>query len=327
MKKIINFIISIFFIASLLSAQKTIEDVNYMLDTQPYFSITIDYKSNFLLSDSVKQKLLTALNGKLTQRLHDSLLSITSSQKASFLEQSKLLCKEDTICIEQTYQRIIAEAIESNISFYDNQSISNHLVLAVGNWNIKEAIPILENAIENERYEQHSVLMALAKLGNDSIKQTLMEKYTLSYILQNTEYDTLNDNVILYDLPIQENAWRTIDGIKTAIYLENKEMLLNILELIYIRGISGHCINDKCRNFPNVFYFVDEFNDYTFRDFPNYETLNKICEDYRSSIRPLSNKKLNKKEQQELEQLLSTEYRTKIKEQIQKWIIENVNFG
>jgi len=62
-----------------------------------------------------------------------------------------------------------------------------------------------------------------------------------------------------------------------------------------------------------------------FRKFHNYEILDEIYNNV-SDIRRLDNRKRNKKEQQELDRLLSTEYRTKIKEQLREWVIENVNF-
>ena len=199
MKKIITFVFSVLLFCNSLSAQITVEELNSLLDTRPYFGFRVDYNSNLTLPDSVKQKFLTALSGRLTPHLQDSLLALTPWQKEIFLEQSYQECKGDSACIEQTYQRIISEVWQRNNNSLMNRPVSGQLVLAAGSWNIREAIPILENAIGNERYGERAILMALAKLGNDSIKQVLMEKYTLSYILKNTELDTINDNNLLYN--------------------------------------------------------------------------------------------------------------------------------
>jgi hypothetical protein len=326
MKKIISIIFSVFLLGGTLRAQKTIEEVNYLLDTQTYFGFRIDYESNLTLPDSVKQKLLIALSGKLTPHLQDSLLALTPKQKEIFLEQSKQKCEGDSICVKQTYQKIVEETNQQNNYFFINQPVSGELILSAGNWNIKEAIPLLENAMENERYGQQAILMALAKLDNDSAKQILMEKYTLSYILKNTPIDTINDkNLLTYEK--WEGAWSIREGMKTAFYLKSKEMMLNILESIYIRGTGILGIGADDYYFPYVSLFINSFSDYNyFHNYSNYQTFRKICDDYRAAIWHLSNRKLNKTEKKELETLLSTEYRTQIKNQIREWIIENVNF-
>ncbi|MDR0700388.1 MAG: hypothetical protein LBG28_14410 [Tannerella sp.] len=326
MKKIITLIFSILLLNNSTFAQKTIEEVNYLLDTQPYFGFRIDYKSNFVLPDSVKQKLLIALNGRLTLHLQDSLLTLTSAQKEMFLEQSKQKCKEDSICMDQTYRDIVEEVNRQNNHFFTSQPVSGELVLAAGNWNIKEAIPLLENAIENKRYSQISVLMALAKLGNDSIKQILMEKYTLSHVLKTTLLDTVNNKVHIYDELKQ--AWTLREGIETAMYLKSKEMLLNILDLMYIKGITGISIGPDNIHIPyvaNILWNIEMYN--YFRMFPNYDVFENICMDYADTIWDLSIKdRLDKKEEKKLEMLLSTEYRTMIRNEMRKWVIENVNF-
>ena len=321
MKKIITFVFSVLLFCNSLSAQITVEELNSLLDTRPYFGFRVDYNSNLTLPDSVKQKFLTALSGKLTPYLQDSLFTFEPWQEAAFLEQGRQECKGDSSCIEQTYQRIIADVMENKTHFYLSQPISGQLVLAAGSWNIREAIPILENAIGNERYEERAILMALAKLGNDSIKQALMEKYTLSYILQTTELDTIND----YHFYGSENLTTKLlnEGINVAMYFEDKDIILNLMDFIHIKG------RDAVNNFGTsytVSWFVFCLNMYYFHNYPNREVLNKICFDYTSAIWVLEDKRRNRREQRELDRLLSTEYRTEIKNQIRDWIIENVNF-
>jgi len=324
MNKIISLIFSVLYLNVItLSAQITVEELNHRLDTEPFFGFRVDYMSNLTLPDSVKEKFLTALSGNFTPRLRERMLIFEPWQKESFLEQSKLRCNGDSICIEQTFREIIANVMEANYRSYMNRPISGQLVLAAGSWNIKEAIPILENAMGNRRYGQRTVQMALVKLGNDSIKQLLLERYTLSYVLQTTPLDTINDNV-----RTRANTWTTREAIHTAMYLQSKEILLNILDLIYIRGLTMFCFGGSCSYVPIISLFILDFGDsFCFRKFSNVEKLREIYEDYAFAIWRLEeNKRRNRREQRELDRLLSTEYRTMIKNQIRDWIIENVNF-
>jgi hypothetical protein len=163
--------------------------------------------------------------------------------------------------------------------------------------------------------------MALAKLGNDSIRQILIEKYTLPYILKITNLDTIND----YTLYMEDKNCVDIfsEGLQIAMYLKSKEMIVNLTDLIYIRGRDDMNISESF----TVSWFINSFDDYNyFHTFQNFDVLRKICYDYASAIWRLDNKKLNKKEKKELEKLLSTEYRTKIRNQLRDWINENVNF-
>jgi|GEM_PF-2191466 len=327
MKKVI-FIAFLLILFNVFCQTNDIERVSRLLETQTFFNIRLDYQASLTLPDSVKELFLIALSGNFTPRLRERMFTFEPWQKERFLEQSKQRCNGDSICIEQTFQDIIANVIETNYRSFMNRPISGHLILAAGSWNIKEAIPILENAIGNRRYSQRAVQMALARLGNDSIKQVLLERHTLSYILQTTSLDTINDNARIEDGALRD-VWRLDEGIQTAVYLQSQEMLLNILDLIYIRGLAGFCVGSICSYSPYVARFVFNFvGSFHFSSFPNIRELrNKECiANYSFDIWYLHGKRRNRREQRELDRLLSTEYRTMIKNQIRDWIIENVNF-
>ena len=183
-----------------LFAKKTTAELNYILDTNPYNRMRLDYNTDLTPSDSVKHKFLTALSGCLSPHLQDSLLRLSSWQETSFLKQSKRDCKGDSICIEATYQRITSEALANINNFYETAKISEALVLSAGSWNVREAIPILDNALDNDRYEQLSVKMALARLGNDSFMQELEDKYTLTNYLEETDFSITDDNAFEFVL-------------------------------------------------------------------------------------------------------------------------------
>lgn len=308
-----------------VSAQMSIEEINHCLETRPYFNLGLDYNANIVLPDSVQEKFAKVLDREIPEAVLDSMLAFTPQQIEQILQDIKRICKDDSLCVQEQYHEYIKRDREKYKKMYSNDIMPTILIFTAANWQVKKAIPVLEKAIGNTKYDQPSVLMALAKLGNDSIKQVLIEKYTLDYLLKNSQLDTVNGNAIIYDL--DKKGWFTDEGLQTAMYLKNKEMLLNILDLIYIRGISGFCIGSDCFDYPAVSFFVDEFCDYNyFHSFPNYQILKKICDDYKFAIWDLYGKKHNKKKKKELEWLLSSQYRTKIKEQLQDWIIKNVNF-
>jgi hypothetical protein len=163
--------------------------------------------------------------------------------------------------------------------------------------------------------------MALAKLGNDSIKQALIERYTLSYILQTTELNTINDNHFYGGSNLTTRLFS--EGMQVAMYLKNKDIMFNLLDLIYIRGRNQET---DFGTYPTVVWLLSNLSMFHFQNYPNIEVLWEISDAYILAIEDLERKRRNRREQAELDRLLSTERRTKVKNQIQDWIIENVNF-
>jgi hypothetical protein len=300
-----------------------ITKINSLLDTETYYEIRLNYDITVVLSDSVRQKFLATLRGEVPQHLADSILYIYQQEKDELWDFCKNRCRGDSICAEEMFNNLLQDRYNhKRRRLYDSYQINRTVILAAGSWNIREAIPILENAIGNERYGQRSILMALTKLGNDSIKQSLIERYTLSYILQTTELDTINDNHFYGQNNLTSRLFD--EGMQVAMYLKNKDIILNLLDLIYIRG------RDDVQGFETPLYtvvwFVWNLSSFHFHNFPNYEILYEISDDYIFAIRNLERRRRNRNEDRELERLLSTEHRTKVKNQIQDWIIENVNF-
>jgi len=311
-----------------LPAQMSIEEINRRLDTRPYFNLGLDHRANVVLPDSVKAKMISALRRELPRHFADSVFTLPNDVVENIENFAWNQCQNDTICFEKIFAERYSVNLQHRKDYYYNQCYAISLILASGSWGVKEAIPYLKKELQNPRCRNNSVEieMALAKLC-DSAKQVLLERYTLSFLLQATPLDTVNDNIrINYD-DFRDVFWTVPEAIQTAMYLQSKEMLLNILDLIYIRGLSESCIGLDCSYFPDVSFFVDEFcSREHFRDIPNFNEIRKVCDDYRSAIRYLSNRRLNRREQRELDRLLSTEYRTMIKNQIKDWVIENVNF-
>jgi hypothetical protein len=299
-----------------------IADINHRLETCPYFNIRFDYNIEITLHDSIKMKMIKALNRELPKSFVDSAFAFTEQVKNNIIETAWKRCGTDTACFHLEYEKIYNREIEFQKKVFYNNCYSGSLVLSCGNWNVKEAIPYLEKELQNRQcnYLQNEISMALAKLGHDSIKQILEERYTLDYLLKNTEADTINDEIMRGG---EETMRFLSEGYSVAMYLKNKKILLNLMDIIYIRG--------KHDNNVWISYIVAEFirNIYIsqyFDNYPNFEKLSTVCADYASAIEHFEDKKLTKKDKLELKKLLSAEYRTKIKEQLRQWIIENINF-
>jgi len=319
------------FTATFLKAQtpEQIERINNILDSVPYFEIRgLERYSEIDLPDSTKAKALKALRRELPQHFADKVFTLPDETLNNIERFAWNECKNDTICFEKVFAERLKMNIEAQKRFFYSRCLSQSLVSASGSWGIVEAIPYLEKELEREDCTDFGmrvfIEMALAKLGNDSVKQVLLERYTLSYVLRTTALDTINNNARTREVDIL-TFWQ--EGIHTAMYLQSKEMLLNILDFIYIRGLTMFCFGSECDETSMVSLFIMNFCDSSnFRNFPNFERLREICDGYRRAIWRLEDKRRNRREQRELDRLLSTEYRTMIKNQIRDWIIENVNF-
>jgi len=321
MKRIYLFIIALVLNAINLLAQMSIEEIDYQLETRPYFELEFDYNVNFTLPDKIQEKFSKALNREIPERVLDSILAFSSQQKERILQTFIKKCEEDSTCIQEQYQEYVKEYRDRHTKMFAMDIMPTKIILASGNWQVKKAIPILKKAIGNDKYDQTSVLMALAKLGDDSINQMLFEKYTLRQIIQTTELDTINDNYFYGSGSLATNLFS--EGINVAMYLENKDMILNLLDLIYIKGRNDMNIGISY----TVAWFINHLSIFHFQNYPNVEVLNTICDEYLYAIWDLEKRKRTQKEQNELDNLLSKKYRTKIKEQLQKWVTENVNFN
>jgi uncharacterized protein len=310
-----------------LYAQMSIEEINHRLETRPYFRLGFDYNTVITLPDSVQEKFAKALNREIPEKVLDSMLTFTPEQINRTFQEVQQECRGDSVCIQEQYQKYVDKYRTRYAKMYSSDVMPTIVILTAGNWHIKKAIPVLKRVIGNTKYDQPSVYMALAKLGDDSAKQSLMEKYTLCYVLKNSKLDTINDENLIYEYELK-HVWPLREGIECAMYLKNKEMLLNILDLIYIKGKSLTTIGESNSYDYYVSRMVCDIYIYSyFRAFPNYDIFEKICINYTDAIWDLSYKnKLNKKEKKKMEILLSTEYRTKNRNQLRDWINENVNF-
>jgi hypothetical protein len=300
-----------------------IEEVNYRLDTRPYFDLGLDYRINLILPDSVQAKMINALQRILPQHFADSVFALSETDIKNIEEYAWRRCVNDTICFEKTFTERYVMNLQSIKDRFHNRCHAISLILASANWNVIGAIPFLEKELQNQSCENNhrSIEMALAKLGNDSIKESLIERFTLPYILRTTELDTINNNYLYRGRNLTTNLFN--EGIQVAMFLRSKDIIFNLLDLIYIRGRNEE---PDFGTYSTVVWFLSNLSMFHFQNYPNIEVLWEISDAYILAIEDLENKRRNRSEERELERLLSTEHRTQVKNQIRDWIIENVNF-
>ncbi len=254
MKHVLLFCFLLFH-AIAVSAQMSVEEVNRKLDTNPYYSLRLGYDSDISLPDSIRAKMINALQRVLPRQYADSVFTLPQAVLDNVEKYARTRCKTDTLCYEKTY----AERYEMNLqNIKDNQynrCYSISLVLACGSWGITESIPYLEEELKNPRCQDRqrvaNIEMALAKL-DDSHRQAIMDKYTLSYILAHTPLDTVNNQVRMSSYVFeQETAWPIHEGLAVGMYLESKEIVLNIVDLMFLKG-------EIEKNIGDTFFFMPE---------------------------------------------------------------------
>jgi hypothetical protein len=294
----------------------TVEEINHRLDTRPYFELGLKYDSAIILPDSIKVKMINALDRVLPEPYADSVFTLSKSMLENIEKYAWKQCKKDTVCFEKTYAERYAINIQNRKDYYNNQCYSVSLILACGHWNIVEAIPYLEREYNDNQCMpwQESTKAALAKLGVDSIYQQIKESRTLSYLLSNTELDTVNNEVRYVGIE-DVYPYRINDFL--AYYLEDKTFLFDMLDLLYLKGQVP---------FTGLSYtgieisLLMDFSTYLFRNHPHIANWKKLCRKYLYTyIAAEKDKELYK-------QVSTHSYKQKMIAELRTWIDENISF-
>jgi hypothetical protein len=301
-----------------LFSQMTVKEINYKLDTQPYFSLDIDCETKISIPDSIKEKILNVLERKIPQHYIDSVFTCTIN-KQEIDEMIKIAwkrCEADTICFNREYEIIYHEAIEFIKKNLYTECFSRDFILACGKWMISDAIPYFKNELHNNKciYQQKYIKAALAKLGNDSIYQQIKKSRTLSYLIENKKFDTISNTAIYGNI---ENVYEHGISDFLAYYLEDKSFLFDIIDLLYLKGQVPFTGLDYIS--IEISLLMD-FSTYLFRNNPHFDNWDKLCGKY---LNIYINAEKNKKE---YKRVSSYNYKQKMIEEMKKWIIENVNF-
>jgi hypothetical protein len=301
-----------------ICAQMTVEEVNYQLDTRPYFKLFfgLGYKSNIVLPNSTKIMIMRALNRVLPQHFADSVFALPEVVLKNIEEYAWQQCKKDTACFEKTYAERYAMNIQNRKNYYYNECYNRSLILACGNWNVKEAIPYLEKELQDTKcdYLYPEIEMTLAKLGNDSIYKRIKESRTFAFLISHTPLDTI-DNKAIYESINDVFPYKVTDFL--ANYLKDKDFLYDILDLLYFKGQVPFVGLDYISIEPSL---LMDFSTFLFRENPNIGGWEQICRKYFNIyVDAEKNKKLYK-------HVSTHAYKQKMIEELRKWIDENVNF-
>lgn len=167
-------VIACFFIQT--SAQN-IAKIDSVLDNVDYDRIVFsDYGirlRDVKVPQATKDRVLAILNGYLPPQTIAERSSIPRSVLERLGGKAKILCGEDSVCYKFTIDSMTNSLILENIESWKTGKFSEDLILAIGHWNVKEALPILWENKYNRRYPRLETILAMAKLGENRAKRVV----------------------------------------------------------------------------------------------------------------------------------------------------------
>ncbi len=311
-------ILSMFF--CIVQAQKvqplSIEQINYYLDSVSYdYLYTFDYENPINLPDSTKSKVIAILNGYIPPQKISEVTQISGAVMKKIDAECKLICKVDSSCFIRAKDSIINKMNNDALNMLNSKLFPENFLLAIGAWDVKEAIPILVKNIENPRYPKEETLLALAKLGNDSIKEIIMSKYNLEYVINNTEFKLNNPELIYHS-----NDRELVDDFfRAGMYLRSRQILLNMVDLLDIQG-KVYSLDEYSPIELSILMWLP-FKFMTKENLQNgtFEELDLLTEKFFYSISKYKNTP-------KIKEILSTKNKEVVKQEIKEWIIKNVEF-
>lgn len=289
--------------------------INYKLDSVSYEKLTnFDIETPVNLPDSTKIKVLAVLNGYIPPQEIKKVTSVSNTVMKIIDKDCRNICGNDSSCFAAAKDSILDIMTNRALLILKNKLFPDNFILAVGFWNIKNAEAILLKNINNPKFPKEETLLALAKLGNDSIKEIIMNKYTLQYVINNTALKNNDSELIYHQIPDIIH-----DFFRTGMYLKNKQILLNMVDLLDIQGKTyfyeelvpieliitmwlGKCFIKKEYVENGTFEILELITDRFF---------NQIDNNYKSK---------------RIETILSPDNKTLVKNQIKEWINKNVEF-
>ena len=316
---------------------QSIDEINSALDNIIYSHLNFyDYKTPIQLPDSTKQKVVNILNGYLPPHVIKKYTLINDDVVIKNIERiAKGICGTDSLCNVLAKDSIIKHRAESQLFSLRQYMFPANFILAIGFWDVQEVEPILlKNINNNKKYPKRATLLALAKLGNDSIRKVVNEMYTVDYVVNNTDFKKGNPDLeYKNDYAGAEISHQIQYFYDAGMYLKDKDILLNIIDLLDIQG-KKHTTVTAYDSQKNVYLSEDvspieesmlmwlglRFMSKENIENGKYYEFESIIDDYLHSID--KNKKTEK-----IKEILSKENKEIIKKQLKDWIIENVSFG
>ncbi|NDW11239.1 hypothetical protein [Dysgonomonas sp. 520] len=306
---------------------QNIEEINNKLDNVYYLYLTdLDYMENIKLPDSTKNKVVNILNGYLPKEIINKATYLDKSILDNLNKKMWSICNNDSLCFIQKQDSIKNEYINNQIAKFKSYPFPKELILSIGSWNVQEASIILLNNINNPLYPRKETLLALAKLGNDSILENIEQLYTLDYIIEHTILKTDSPKFIYRNISVNEQVNNLIsDFYLVGIYLQDKDILSNMVDFIDITGKETHVINifGGQSSITEELYPIEQS---TLLWLSGCFIANSKWKEWCNIIDNYSEQISNCKNDDELIKKISQINKNKIKEQLKYWIEQNVHF-
>jgi len=289
--------------------------INYYLDSVSYDKLTkFDIETPVNLPDSTKVKVVAVLNGYIPPQEVKKVTSISNTVMKIIDKDCRNICGNDSLCFAEAKDSILNKMTDRALDILNSKLFPENFILAVGFWNVKEAEAILLKNINNPRYPKEETLLALAKLGNDSIKEIIMNKYTLQYVTNNTELK-INDPELIY----QQTPDVIHNFFKAGMYLKNKQILFNMVDLLDVQGKTYFFEELVPIELIITMWLGKCFIKKEYVENRTFEQLELITDSYYQFID-------NNYKSKKIETILSPENKTLVKNQIKEWINKNVEF-
>jgi hypothetical protein len=292
-----------------------------------------DYHNVISLPDSAQNKIISVLNDYLPPQIVIQAQNIDKVVMQNIEQTAKAICGNDSTCTMKTKDSIIKQTTESQLFIFRQFPFPANFILSIGNWNVQIAEPILLKNINNTKYPHKETQLALAKLGNDSIKQIIISMYNIDYVLNHSIYKTGNPNLLYTNATSNDLISNIInDFYNTAIYIEDKNILFNMIDLLDIEGkesLSENFFDNQGNVYVSnniqpieesiLMWLSNLFIERKYIENGSLDEWDLITNTYFSSIDRYKNA-------EQIKDILSKENKLKIKTKLKKWIEKNVNF-
>jgi hypothetical protein len=309
----ITILLTPFTLIAQINEREQLSQLNWELDNKPYWDISFDYNKLSSVPDSVKTKVLNAIEQKVTPKsLHTFFrrLGITHNDSITCVK----LQAQSKSSIERCRDSLLHKSIEYYSTNYKPQ-VSKDLILACGKWNITECIPIFLEYKKEKKSHEPETTMALAKLGVDSCRNRLIKECTLKDVLKNKPFSTTNKDQIYYFIS-DDFLETSIDYMERfyfiGMYLEDINPLINMIDLLDIEG------RVPFQDFDFIYmdtYLLGELS-FKFKDHPKYDEWYSLVVKY----------KKEEKKDHDNRYYLTRKLKEEIKLELKKWISNNVKF-
>lgn len=282
-----------------------------MLDSVPYYNlIDVDYTMDLQVSDTIKRKVVSILNGYLPHQVIQEATGIPEQVAQNIRSKALSIVGEDSIRYIQTIDSLTEIYRNKNLEIHRNRAYSENFILAIGSWGIREAKSILLTNLNNPRFPKIPTLLTLSKLGESKVQDTLMQ------ILK------VRDTTFVEIMPRGYISKQKELLLKSGMYLKNKELISMIVDLLNVKGNT--VLFDKETPVPSELLTMLElslcFMERKYIENGAILEWEKITDQFFDAINE------SRSDPKRLDLILSDTNKVRVKEQMRAWIEKYVTF-